>query len=1796
MTRRFLFVPLIYNAVVRADRTGWYPRHRLLVFTLALFFSVVFWKGGYAWLAAPLAHARGAAASMPLKEPASDLMGTRATLAATLAATLVPTLVMDNCAQPEAITGTGLFNFDNSMATTGSQAQGFAGCNVEGTTGIERDLWYLWTATCTGGVTISTCGLTEVDTKMAVYNTAECPSSASSLVGCDDDFCDTESSVTFQAVTGRRYLIQLGNYPGAAGGRGQFRVTCDGAPRVACCLPNSTCENLSAGDCRERGGVPQDANVTCSMNTSNVENVEKAPRQPYENLVPREWQPKHTNFNLDGNGNYVDDAIERLDLNAQIDVLVACNRQPTKGDLRRFSALGEIGYVARYIPVVQIKRISVAASIRLGRDERVAHVELNREVFPTTDVSVPAIKVAGSSVYNPLTVDVAFPGMDGSGVNIAVIDTGVDDGVHASLPASIFVGGFDATTGGGIYTNPNDELSHGTHVAGIALGRQMGALRGVATGAGLVDVQVFRTGFSTTAAVIIQAVDVCITNKVAWNIGVINMSLGACFNSNGGDAMSQSVNAAVNAGMVAAVSMGNAGGSCGSAGNMIVPSPAAADEAITVQASSYQGNVDRANDTVATGFYLTGPRLSDGDLDTKDEQKPDVTAPGTNFNGGAGVQSAAFNTVNGYVRKQGTSMAAPHVAGLAAILRQSKPSLSPAAVKQLILNTAEDRGTSSGWEKDWGRGLIDAYVAMQAIKQAPLADLNFPINCKSAGALAWTSPYVFPSNPIIVEGVPNQVNVTVCNDGPNVAGAFQIQVKLHDFSGSVYGIPLCTIDVPGLAAGGCTTVSCPWIPQVSATTGQAHACLLAEIVYGQDSNADNNCAQQNLQIQATMSPARFRFEVVNTTDEDLDVELLHDFVSCGSESWTLQLPVTKFFLRAGAPPRMVEAFLDPRAEQQGARKCSVYILGTNKPPLTGNPPPIPKRVSLGGVTLIAQLPNITDCNRNGLHDPLDIEFGRSKDVDRNGIPDECSPPRSLISGVVSNCITPTKKVPGVVLTTNEPTARRVTTNNTGAFSLERVTSNGFSLTPTKSGDVNGITSLDAAVTARIAAGTIQFPPCQQLAADVNGNGSVTSLDAAQIARIAAGLIIVPATQVGTWKLPLGKRDIPPGETAVPDQNFDAVLVGDVNGSWTPPSLPGSFSLQRAAAPQVQLPISLPMLTAANGASLTIPLNVGGTLTAQDDIIAYDLIVTFDPTVLKLQATPVDATGTLSSGLTVTPNAGTAGQLTVSAFGVNAIVGTGTLLNLKFEVIGAPGSLSVLKIQKMLLNDDAQTNLTDGKVTIPPGCPTVTSIVPTSGVIGSVVTITGTNFTGVTSVKFFNNVTATITNNTGTQVTVTVPAGAVTGPITVSKTGCADVQTPVFTVPLLCPTVSGISSTSGAVGSSVTITGTNLSNVTSVKFANNVTATITGNTATSVTVTVPAGAVNGSLTISKTGCADVQTAPFTVTGGCNGVTITVNPATLVGAMVNQAYSVNFTATGGTGPYQFTLAAGGLPNGVTLPTNGALTVTPTAAGTFNFTVKATDANNCMGTRAYSLTVSGVSAGPLASVSAANYKTPLTPEMIVAGFGLNLASGTAVASTATLPTTLLGTTASVIDSLGTVRPVSLFFVSPGQVNYLMPAGMPDGNATVTITSGSGAISSGTVTINRVSPGIFTFNATGQGVPAALALRVTANGAQSYESIAQFQSNSYVSTPIDLGPESDQVFLVLFLTGARFNSGLSGVAADIGSVNAPVLYAGAQGSLFGLDQMNIRLPRTLIGRGLVDLTATVDGKVTNKVQINIK
>lgn len=239
---------------------------------------------------------------------------------------------------------------------------------------------------------------------------------------------------------------------------------------------------------------------------------------------------------------------------------------------------------------------------------------------------------------------------------------------------------------------------------------------------------------------------------------------------------------------------------------------------------------------------------------------------------------------------------------------------------------------------------------------------------------------------------------------------------------------------------------------------------------------------------------------------------------------------------------------------------------------------------------------------------------------------------------------------------------------------------------------------------------------------------------------------------------------------------------------------------------------------------------------------------------------------------------------------------------------------------------------------------------------------------------------------------------------------------------------------------------------------------------------------------------------------------------------------------------------------------------------------------------------------SLNAANYNPGLASDFIAAGFGSALATAVRAATPGTvLPTELAGTRVQVADSAGTKRQAQLFFVSPSQVNYLVPADTTLGTATITVTSGDGTVSTGTAEIANVAPGLFTASADGRGYPSGYALRVKSNGDLVGENVIRIDASDpgnikFIPLPIDLGPETEQVYIILFGTGIRHRLSLSSVTARIGGTISDVFYAGPQMSYGGEDQLNIRLPRSLKGRGEVDVQIVVDGKAANTIKVSVK
>ena len=246
-----------------------------------------------------------------------------------------------------------------------------------------------------------------------------------------------------------------------------------------------------------------------------------------------------------------------------------------------------------------------------------------------------------------------------------------------------------------------------------------------------------------------------------------------------------------------------------------------------------------------------------------------------------------------------------------------------------------------------------------------------------------------------------------------------------------------------------------------------------------------------------------------------------------------------------------------------------------------------------------------------------------------------------------------------------------------------------------------------------------------------------------------------------------------------------------------------------------------------------------------------------------------------------------------------------------------------------------------------------------------------------------------------------------------------------------------------------------------------------------------------------------------------------------------------------------------------------------------------------------VSGRAPSAVASVSAASYSDGvLAANSIVAAFGAKLATTTAIGATLPLPTTLAGTTVKLRDSANVERLAPLFFVSPAQINYLIPSGTANGAVTVTVTSGDATVTTGTLNLAGVAPGLFAANATGQGPANGFVLRVKADGSQVTEPLINFDTalNRFVLVPVDVSNALEQVFLILFGTGFSSYSSSSNGTVKLGGQDAELLYAGPQGQLAGLDQLNVRVPRALAGRGEIDVAFAAGGRTANLVKANVK
>jgi uncharacterized protein (TIGR03437 family) len=229
----------------------------------------------------------------------------------------------------------------------------------------------------------------------------------------------------------------------------------------------------------------------------------------------------------------------------------------------------------------------------------------------------------------------------------------------------------------------------------------------------------------------------------------------------------------------------------------------------------------------------------------------------------------------------------------------------------------------------------------------------------------------------------------------------------------------------------------------------------------------------------------------------------------------------------------------------------------------------------------------------------------------------------------------------------------------------------------------------------------------------------------------------------------------------------------------------------------------------------------------------------------------------------------------------------------------------------------------------------------------------------------------------------------------------------------------------------------------------------------------------------------------------------------------------------------------------------------------------------------------------LSAANPgATAIAPGSLAIAAGQNLATTTST-QPAPYPSTIAGTSVSILDGAGTTLSASLVSVSPNQIVFLVPPSAMPGIAQVKVMNGSATQTASNVQISTVAPGIMTMN--GTGLPAAQVIKVAADQSQTSQAVYSTDSNgALIATPIEMATAGN-TYLVLYGTGIAAG-GTALTSATVNGLSSTVTYAGPSGSGNGLDQLNVLLPAKLGGAGNVNVQIYTETVPLNPVQITIK
>ncbi len=504
------------------------------------------------------------------------------------------------------------------------------------------------------------------------------------------------------------------------------------------------------------------ASAESGANHSEAQIVESGHRTSVPEQSEIWWDPQadwwdFTTLDLDRNG--IHDSIQEA--TGTVNVGLSFTRGVTDSDRNRILSMGfEIRQELPVVDAVLLGGIDANESWGLASLDGVAMVERYGSLVFYGDVQTPAVKASNSSEYPVGAWDL---GLSGQGINIAMVDTGVDN-EHPGL-AGKFVAGYDAVcyvhsdpqcvlSGGreddGSF-DPDDGNQHGTACMGMASASGLEAdgsqtqFYGSAPNAGLVDV---RIGTDVGAGpfenyLLEQEFYESAMNGLQWiidhrddawpgadaeshGIDIISLSWGITSHEDGGsdgsDMHSRILDEAMELGLVVSNAAGNSGEDNDGLSGM-----SASSLSITVAATDDKNTVNRTDDEIA-GYSSRGPRKDNGNGNPLDELIPEISAPGTNivqaeacvtsgscnnFLGG----DASENTYTG--RGSGTSYATPSVSGIIALLLEANSNLTPLQVKEVLKHTSELRGEPSApevdpyWNREFGYGMVDALASVE---------------------------------------------------------------------------------------------------------------------------------------------------------------------------------------------------------------------------------------------------------------------------------------------------------------------------------------------------------------------------------------------------------------------------------------------------------------------------------------------------------------------------------------------------------------------------------------------------------------------------------------------------------------------------------------------------------------------------------------------------------------------------------------------------------------------------------------------------------------------------------------------------------------------------------------------------------------------------------------------------------------------------------------------------------------------------------------------------------------------------